>query len=71
MIPYSEYREKNNMVLLKSYEAVTAMAVALSMSDNIWSSRGRELLLDAFTYLWRRDKRQVKDLQSMRIEITI
>ena len=25
----SEYREKNNMVLLKSYEAVTAMAVAL------------------------------------------
>ena len=23
------YREKNNMVLLKSYEAVTAMAVAL------------------------------------------
>ena len=29
VIPYSEYREKNNMVLLKSYEAVTAMAVAL------------------------------------------
>ena len=28
-IPYSEYREKNNMVLLKSYEAVTAMAVVL------------------------------------------
>ena len=49
VIPYSEYWEKNNMVLLKSYEAVTAMAVALSMSDNIWSSRGRELLVDAFT----------------------
>ena len=29
VIPYSEYREKNNMVLLKSYEAVTTMAVAL------------------------------------------
>ena len=29
VIPYSEYREKNNMVLLKSYEAVTAMVVAL------------------------------------------
>ena len=29
VIPYSEYREKNNMVLLKSYEAVTEMAVAL------------------------------------------
>ena len=29
VIPYSEYREKNNMVLLKSYKAVTAMAVVL------------------------------------------
>ena len=29
VIPYSEYQEKNIMIVLKSYEAVTAMAVVL------------------------------------------
>ena len=55
VIPYSEYRENNNMVLLKSYDMRQSPRWRsrwwrhLPMSDNIWSSSGENINFLAWT----------------------
>ena len=55
VMPYWEYQEKNIMIVLKSYEAVTGMWSCwwrhLSMRDNIWSSREENWRLEYHQYI--------------------